>query len=105
MKTNQSRSAARSIQASLRRGHQRLRTLLAAAFLVSCLAEWCQGQGTFTVTFNGTPRGTEHGVGSYEESGIIFQVLAPGQLFLEGGGYNSVYPDNGTGFLYMPDGS
>jgi hypothetical protein len=67
-----------------------------------CLLAECQGQGTLTFTFEGAPGGTRQNVGTYTESGMLFTPRAPGSLFLNGGGTPG-YPDNGTGYLEVPD--
>ncbi len=56
-----------------------------------------------TFTFEGQPRGTRQNVGTYSEAGMSFIPIAPGSLFLDGGGIPG-YPDNGTCFLEIPDG-
>jgi hypothetical protein len=71
----------------------------------ACLLTVCFGQGTLTFTFEGQPRGTSQQYGIYSESGMQFgMVFGPGSVYLSGGGVPG-YPDNGTGYLYMPDGS
>src|SRR5262245_44237839 len=66
-----------------------------------CLLAQCQGQGT--IRFEGQPTGTTStGLGTYSEAGMKFINIAPGGMFLSGGG-NAGYPDNGTGYLYTPD--
>ncbi|MGD0263016.1 MAG: hypothetical protein ABSD29_24895 [Verrucomicrobiota bacterium] len=56
-----------------------------------------------TFTFEGAPRGTVQNVGVYYESGMSFGA-APGNVVLNGGGIPG-YPDDGTGYLQMPDGN
>jgi hypothetical protein len=62
----------------------------------------CLAQGTMTFTFEGAPRGTQQSVGTYLESGVLFAPIAPGSLFLNGGGVPG-YADNGTAYLEIPD--
>jgi len=57
-----------------------------------------------TFTFEGVPRGTQRNVGTYSESGMSFTPVGPGNLLLSGGGIAG-YPDNGTGYLEIPDGN
>ena len=74
-----------------------------AALVVLYLVAHCLGQGTTTVTFEGQPRGTvSQGLAFYDESGMRFTVISPGALFLSGGGIAG-YPDDGTGYLEIPD--
>jgi hypothetical protein len=73
-----------------------------AALAFFCLAAPCRGQGTTTITFEGQPKGTQTQVASYTEAGLRFSVIAPGSLYLSGGGIAG-YPDNGTGYLEIPD--
>jgi hypothetical protein len=54
-----------------------------------------------TFTFEGAPKGTEVNVGYYVESGMGFGG-APGNVRLSGGGIAG-HPDNGTGYLVVPD--
>jgi len=76
-----------------------------AALAFFCLAVGCLGQGTMTFTFEGQPSGTvSQGLAYYVESGMRFSVLAPGGIYLSGGGMPG-YPDDGTGYLESPDGS
>lgn len=56
-----------------------------------------------TFTFEGLPRGTSQQVGVYTEAGMHFGPGGVGSLYLSGGGIAG-YPDNGTGYLYIPDG-
>jgi hypothetical protein len=78
--------------------------LLAFFVLQALFVICCEGQGTLTITFDGTPRGTHNtGIGSYTESGMRFAPIPPGGIFLNGGGIAG-YPDNGTAFLEIPDG-
>ena len=56
-----------------------------------------------TFTFEGAPRGTELDVGTYYESAMRFAAIAPGRVLLSGGGIPG-YPDDGTGYLEIPDG-
>jgi hypothetical protein len=63
-----------------------------------------EGQGTFTFTFEGQPLGMLTQVGTYQAAGVQFVPIAPGSLWLSGSGVAG-YPDNGTGYLYMPDGN
>jgi hypothetical protein len=70
------------------------------ALLLACGVIDCQGQGT--VKFDGQPVGTTAQIGTYTESGVIVSVIAPGSLFLSGGGIMG-YPDDGTGYLEIPD--
>jgi hypothetical protein len=79
------------------------RSGLAAALttvLVTILTQ-CYGQGYLTFTFEGAPRGTEQDVGFYVENGMGFGAM-PGNVILCGGGIPG-YPDNGTGYLEVPD--
>jgi hypothetical protein len=87
-----------------RRAPVRLSTIAAAILttaLTGVVAEG-RGQGTMTFAFEGAPRGTEQDVGTYYESGMRFAVLPPGRVLLCGGGISG-YPDNGTGYLEVPD--
>jgi hypothetical protein len=77
--------------------------MLAPALAVFCLAAQCHGQGTMTFRFEGQPKGTMQQVGVYTEAGVTFGPHGVGSLFLSGGGVAG-YPDNGTGYLYIPDG-
>jgi hypothetical protein len=74
-----------------------------AAALLAVAA--CPAQGTMTITFEGQPRGTTLGpIGIYIEQGMQFGMnYGPGSLILSGGGVAG-YPDNGTGYLEIPDG-
>jgi len=67
------------------------------------LAAHCPGQGTLNFKFEGQTPGTQLQLGTYSESGMQFQVIAPGGIFLSGGGIAG-YPDNGSGYLNMLDG-
>jgi hypothetical protein len=62
----------------------------------------CLGQGTMTLTFEGQPRGTLRQTGPYYEGNIKFRAVPMGALYLSGSGVSG-YPDNGTGYLIMPD--
>jgi hypothetical protein len=64
----------------------------------------CYSQGTLTFTFDVEPRGSQANVGTYTESGMYFGPIGPGNLLLSGGGIAG-YPDNGTGYLEIPDGN
>jgi hypothetical protein len=64
----------------------------------------CIGQGTLTLTFEGLPRGTQQNIGVYYGSGVSIGPLGPGNVFLTGGGTPG-FPDNGTGYLEIPDGN
>jgi len=77
-------------------------TMFVAAITFTCLLTECYGQGTFT--FEGQPVGTAQQLGGYTASGMRFRAIQPGSLYLSGGGIAG-YPDNGTGYLYMPDGN
>jgi hypothetical protein len=80
-----------------------IKVIASAAYAICCLVTECQGQGTTTFTFEGQPRGTiSLGLAFYDESGMRFSVIAPGGLFLNGGGIPG-YPDDGTGYLEVPD--
>jgi len=59
-------------------------------------------QGTLTFTFEGAPFGTRVSTNNYLQAGMNFSVIAPGQLFLNGGGILGS-PSNGTGYLEVPD--
>jgi hypothetical protein len=86
-------------------GYGRMLKGIASAACTVCLIAECQGQGTMTFTFEGQPRGTvSQGMGFYDESGMRFSVIAPGGIYLSGGGIPG-YPDDGTGYLEVPDAS
>jgi hypothetical protein len=75
------------------------------ALTLFCLAELCHGQGTMTFRFEGQPVGTSQQLGVYVESGMQFgMAYGPGSVYLSGGGIPG-YPDNGTGYLEIPDGN
>jgi hypothetical protein len=73
-----------------------------AALAFPCLLAACQAQGTMTFAFEGQPRGTRSQLGTYTNSGMLFSVIGSGSLYLSGGGIAG-YPDNGTGYLEIPD--
>jgi hypothetical protein len=78
-----------------------------AALVLFCLSAHCHGQGTMTITFEGAARGTQSQVGANpytDASGMQFGSLTPQSLYLSGGGIPG-YPDNGTGYLEIPEGS
>src|SRR5208283_2045542 len=79
-----------------------LKCMMCAACIVCLIAE-CQGQGTMTFTFEGQPPGTiSGGMAYYVESGMQFNVIPEGGLFLVGPGVPG-YPQDGTGYLEAPD--
>jgi hypothetical protein len=57
-----------------------------------------------TFTFEGAPSGTRVNVGTYSAAGMYFGPIGPGNLLLNGGGIAG-YPDDGTGYLEVPDGN
>ena len=61
----------------------------------------CLGQGSMTLRFDGQPRGTLSQVGWYSEGRIGFSAIPFGVLYLWGGGITG-YPENGTGYLWVP---
>ena len=85
---------------SFRRDH--LPVVLAASLY--CFCSSASAQGTITANFNVLPPGQEGNVGIYYESGISFAPIGPGNVALAGPGLPN-HPDNGTGFLEIPDGS
>lgn len=78
-----------------------VRTIAGAAVVLTGLLTRAHAQGTMTITFEGAPRGSIQDVGTYSESGLYFGA-APGNVFLCGGGVSG-YPENGTGYLLVPD--
>ena len=76
-----------------------------------CALGQCQGQGTFTVTFDGPPiqpRGTARLITNYYESGMVFTPIDPsdlGSAFGRRAGGSSLYPENGTTYLQGLQGS
>jgi hypothetical protein len=66
----------------------------------------CQAQGTITIGFQGPPPGQEWQIGTYTDpaSGVQFGPLTPQRLYLNGGGISG-YPNNGTCYLELPEGS
>jgi|WetSurMetagenome_2_1015567.scaffolds.fasta_scaffold580713_1 hypothetical protein len=83
---------------------EKTRPIATAALVLFCASTMpCLGQGTMTFAFEGQPRGTVSQLGSYTESGMRFSLIHPmGSLFLSGGGF-AARPDNGTGYLEIPD--
>ena len=70
-------------------------------FTVAFLTFHGLGQGTLTFKFEGQPSGTSAQT-IYTDAGMQFHPIAPGALYISGGGVPG-YPDNGTGYLYAPD--
>jgi hypothetical protein len=78
-------------------------TLITAGLTIS-LPICCNAQGTLTYTFEGTPRGLQRQYGVYKVGQMEFgMTYGPGSVWLSGGGVAG-QPDNGTGYLEIPDG-
>jgi hypothetical protein len=84
-------------------GYGRMLNVVASAACTVCMIVECQGQGTMTFTFEGQPPGSISGaMAYYVESGMQFNVLPDGGLFLVGPGVPG-YPQDGSGYLIVPD--
>ena len=104
MKTNTT-TATRSVGNATRpRGRAGAKSIALTLAGVLCLMAQGHGQGTMTIGFNGQAPGTYSILASYSESQFLFSPLSPGRLILSGGGIAG-YPNNGTGYLEVPDGS
>ena len=84
------------------RGERARSIVTAVVSVLLCCQAQCNGQGTMTFTFEGQPRGTRHQTGPYYEGAMQFLPIPMGSLYLSGGGFTG-YPDNGTGYLEVPD--
>ena len=82
---------------------RRLPIVFIVLLLLAVVATKCNAQGTMTYTFEGTPSGTLANSGAYLVPGMEFYPGGVGSLWLSGGGVSG-HPDNGSGYLFMPDG-
>ena len=74
-----------------------------AVLLLTTLLTQVEGQGTMTFTFNGQPPGTQASTSLYAESGMDFwNPYGPQGPVPTGAGISGL-PQNGTGYLDMPN--
>jgi hypothetical protein len=94
-----------SVKPTLKTLIPRTKVVAALMLLPLLLATPGKAQGTLTFTFDDAPPGTTYGpFGVYTNQGMQFgMAYGPGSLYLSGGGIPG-YPDNGTGYLEIPDG-
>src|SRR5438093_748135 len=78
-----------------------IKLAVAILMLVISFGLMCRAQGTMTFTFDDLPRGSGQQAGAFSEQGVWFGSHGVGLLTLSGGGVAG-FPDNGTGYLYIP---